>query len=63
MTSVQAPNMLPAASPSLHLPTVATVEYTRTLDLVRSAPVALVTIEAPQHSPPELYTLHASFLI
>jgi hypothetical protein len=63
MTSAQTPNMLPAASPSLHAPIIATVEYTRTLDIAPSAPVPAVTVEAPQHSPPELYTLHASLLI
>ena len=55
--------MLPAAHASLHAPVVVAIEYPRTLDLARSAPVPLVTIEAPQHSPPELYTLHASLLI
>jgi hypothetical protein len=63
MTSVQTPNMLPAAHASLHAPAVVAFDYTRTLDPTRSAPVPLVTIEALQHSPPELYTLHASLLI
>jgi hypothetical protein len=63
MTSQQSPNMLPAAHASLHAPAVVAIEYPPTLDLARSAPVRLVTIEAPQHSPPELYTLHASLLI
>src|ERR1700676_5303427 len=63
MTSVETPNMLPAARVSLHGPAVATVEYTRMLDIAPSAPVSRVTVEAPQHSPPELYTLHASLLI
>ena len=63
MAAAQTPNMLPAARASLTAPAVATFAYTRTLDLAPSAPVPLVTVEAQQHSPPELYTLHASLLI
>jgi hypothetical protein len=63
MTSQQQPNMLPVAHASFHAPPIVASDYTRTLDLAQLAPVPLVTVEAPQHSPPELYTLHASLLI
>jgi len=39
MASAQMPSMLPARHVSLHAPIVATVEYPRTLEIVRSAPV------------------------
>lgn len=63
MTSAQATNMLPAQHTSLHGPTVATIAYPHMLEIVRQAPATCVAIEAQQHSPPELYTLHASLLI
>lgn len=55
--------MLPAAHASLHAPAVAASDYARMLDTARSVSVPLVLVEAAQHSPPELYTLHASLLI
>ncbi len=63
MTSAHAPSMLPAQHASLHGPIVAAIEYPRTLDMTRPVPVPLVKVDAAQHSPPELYTLHVSLLI
>ncbi len=63
MSSPQTPNMLPTARVALHAPTVATIEHIRTVEIALSAPVPPVTVDAPPHSPPELYTLHASLLI
>lgn len=63
MTSAQAPGMLPAQHASLHEPIVATIAYPRIFEMGRSVPLPLVRISAAQHSPPELYTLHASLLI
>jgi hypothetical protein len=63
MASAQTPNMLPVAHVSLHAPTVAAVEYPRLLEFVRSTLAPPVVVEAQEHSPPELYTLHASLLI
>src|SRR6267143_1071243 len=60
MISAQAPNMLPSARVSLSAPAVVVIEHAPTLEITRSAPVPLVAVEAQQHSPPELYTLHAS---
>ena len=62
MTSPRAPDTLPTARASLRDPTVATFVRTQTLDIARSAPVPLIAFAA-QHSPPELYELHASLLI
>lgn len=63
MVSERVPNVLPSAKVALHVPTLAIVEFTGTLEIARALPVTHVTVEAQQHSPPELYTLHASLLI
>lgn len=63
MASAQTPNMLPAAHVSLHAPTVAAIEYPRLVEVARPAPASSLVVEAQEHSPPELYTLHASLLI
>lgn len=63
MASAQSPNMLPASHVSLSGPTVVAVEYPRLLDLDRSTLAPPMVVEAQEHSPPELYTLHASLLI
>src|ERR1700676_5561358 len=63
MASAETPNMLPAASAPFDGPSVAIVEYLRMLEAVRSTSAPPLTIEAQQHSPPALYTLHVSLLI
>ena len=64
MVSAQTPNnMLPAAPVSLHGPTVAVLQYPGMHEIVRSILAPPVVVEAQEHSPPELYTLHASLLI
>ena len=63
MAGAHPSNMLPVKYVSLHGPSVAAVEYEPMLEIVGSSTVPPVTIEAQQHSPPELYTLHASLLI
>jgi len=60
--SAQPSDMLPAKYVSLHGPTFA-VKFARTLEIVGSNPAPALAVNAPQHSPPELYTLHASLLI
>jgi hypothetical protein len=57
------PKALPAARLSLHAPPIVTSDYSETFKLPASRPVLLLTVAAPQESPPELYTLHASLLI
>ena len=63
MPSTQTPNILLAARASLHVPVLVTFTYTRMPDTSRAALIPLLRIGPPQHSPPELYTLHASLLI
>ena len=63
MAAARTPNMLPAAHVSLHGPTVAAVKYPRLLEVIRSNVAPPVVVEAQEHSPPDLYTLHASLLI
>jgi hypothetical protein len=63
MVSGQSPNMLPAARVSLNAPAITLVETLASIDVVRLVLLPLSAVEAPQHSPPELYTLHASLLI
>ena len=63
MVAPQAPGVLPARQVSLHGPVVAVVEYPLTLEIVRAAPSRSAAVSAPQHSPPDLYTLNASLLI
>jgi hypothetical protein len=55
--------MLPVARASLQTPAVGSIDGARMLEVVRFASAPRVVFEAPQHSPPELYTLHASLLI
>ena len=59
----QTPNVLPAARVSSSAPPVVLIQHLATAKLARFAPVPLTAVEAQHHSPPELYTLHASLLI
>ena len=63
MVSGQASNMVPTARISLHAPFIVSVEPVAVIAMVRLVSSPLCSAEAPQHSPPELYTLHASLLI
>jgi hypothetical protein len=63
MTAPQTPSMVAAARVSLRPPILVIVGYTQTLEIARSAPVPVETVETRQESPPELYTLYASLLI
>jgi hypothetical protein len=63
MVAPQVASVLPAKQVSLHGPVVAVVEYPLTLEIVRAAPSRSAAVSAPQHSPPDLYTLNASLLI
>ena len=63
MVSGQGPNMLPTARVSLNAPAITLVEPFASVEVVRSVWLQRVGVEAPQHSPPELYTLHACLLI
>ncbi|SRR6266446_5665245 len=63
MVSAQAPNVLPVPPVTLHPPVMVVADI---LALPQATPypeVSRLDFAAPQHSPPELYTLHASLLI
>ena len=63
MVSPQSPSVLPAPHVTLHVPVMVIG------DSLPSPPVQNLSVTrhpdfaAPQHSPPDLYTLHSSFLI
>jgi hypothetical protein len=61
MVAPQAPSVLPAKQVSLQGPVVAVAKCS--LKLESAIPSRLVAVSAPQHSPPDLYTLNASLLI
>lgn len=63
MVSGQSPNMVPTARVSLSAPDITLVEPLASVETVGLISLPLGAVEAPQHSPPELYTLHASLLI
>lgn len=63
MMSSETPSMLPAGGVSLHVPVVAAVEYPRMLAIVLQTPTPPIIVDTHQHSPPDLYTVHASLLI
>lgn len=54
---------LPTARVSLNAPASVIVEPLVSAVMVRLVASPVNVFEAPQHSPPELYTLHASLLI
>jgi hypothetical protein len=63
MVSADAANVLPAQHSTLSVPRTAVVDHFSTPEVPIFTPVSCVRSEAPQHSPPELYTLHSSLLI
>ncbi len=63
MVSSQSPSVLPVPHVTLHSPVMVVSDV---LALPQATPypeVSRLDFEAPQHSPPELYTLHSSLLI
>lgn len=63
MLSSSAPSMLPGHHAALHSPAVTAIEYPLVIRILRYAPERYSIVEAQQHSPPDLYTLHANLLI
>lgn len=63
MLSSQSPSVLPAAQVTLHPPTIVAADILRVPQVLASSESSPFDFAAPQHSPPELYTLHSSFLI
>jgi hypothetical protein len=63
MVSSQSPSVLPAAHVTFHAPVVVVTDTLASPQATPYAEVSRLDFEAPQHSPPELYTLHSSLLI
>jgi hypothetical protein len=63
MVSSQSPSVLPVAQVTLHAPVMAVIDVLASSQATPYAEVSRLDFEAPQHSPPELYTLHSSLLI
>jgi len=63
MVSSQSPSVLPVAHITLHAPVMVVTDVLASPLATPYAEVSRLDFEAPQHSPPELYTLHSSLLI
>src|ERR1700746_3612437 len=63
MVSSQSPSVLPAAHVTLHAPEMVVTDVLAAPRATPYAEVSRLDFEAPQHSAPELYTLHSSLLI
>jgi hypothetical protein len=63
MASSQSPSVLPVAHLTLHAPVMVVTHVLASPQATPYAEVSRLDFEAPQHSPPELYTLHSSLLI
>jgi hypothetical protein len=63
MVSSQSPSVLPVSHVTFHLPVLVVAEILASPQATPYAEASRLDFEAPQHSPPELYALHASLLI
>jgi hypothetical protein len=63
MASPQTPSLLPASHVALHPPVAFMVDFLPSLQVREFSGVTRNDFDAAEHSPPELYTLHSSFLI
>jgi len=63
MVSSQSPSVLPVAQVTLHAPVMIVTDVLASPQATSCPEVSRLDFEAPQHSPPELYTLHSSLLI
>lgn len=63
MASSQPSSILPAHHVSLHAPTVAAIDFPLLPSILGHAREPFTAFVAQQHSPPDLCTLHACFLI
>lgn len=63
MISSQSPSVLPTAHVSLHAPVLFVVDLLPSPQVPEFFEATSAILAVPQHSPPELYTLHSSFLI
>ena len=63
MVSARSPNVLPVSHVTLHAPAMVVADTLEAPQIFFYAQVSRFEFAAPQHSPPELYTLYASLLI
>jgi hypothetical protein len=63
MVSAQSPNVLPVAHVALHAPVLVVTDILASPQANSYPAISRLDFEAPQHSPPELYTLYSSLLI
>ena|SRR5882672_324643 len=63
MVSSESPSVLPVAHVTLHAPVMVVSDIIASPQAIPCCEASRLEFEAPQHSPPELYTLHASLLI
>jgi hypothetical protein len=63
MVSSPSPSILPVEHTALNVPVAAVVANLSPPEVIVIAEFSSSRFEAPQHSPPELYTLHSSLLI
>ena len=63
MVSSQSPSVLPVAHLTLHAPVMVVTDVLASPQTTPYTEVSRLDFETPQHSPPELYTLHSSLLI
>jgi len=63
MVSAQSPNVLPVPHVTLQMPMIVVTEILASPKVTPYTEASRFDFEASQHSPPELYTLHASLLI
>jgi hypothetical protein len=63
MVSAQSPNVLPVPQVTLHAPVMVVADDLASPQLTPLTQISRFEFAAPQHSPPELYTLFASLLI
>ncbi len=62
MVSSQSPSVLPVAHVTLHSPVMVVTDVLASPQATPYTEVSRLDFEPPQHSPPELYTLHSSLL-
>jgi hypothetical protein len=63
MASSQSPSVLPAAQVALHPPVMDVADILPTPQVLELSEPPRAEFAAPEHSPPELYTLYSSLLI
>jgi hypothetical protein len=63
MVSSQSASLLPASHVSLHPPVLFVTDVLPSPQIPQFSETLSFALAAPQHFPPELYTLHSSFLI